>query len=85
MLDYSFIHFSFIPAISIAPLQVYAAARAGVEPTTLRLKVIVLTKAPARLTSMLTILTYNFFIQKWYAPRIQCFVSVEDLYIAVME
>ena len=75
---------SFIPAISIAPLQVfyhseallttariaycirvsrrgaqatagkrlaqgpYVAARAGVEPTTLRLKVIGSTKAPAR-------------------------------------
>src|SRR6218665_3405233 len=78
-----FIH-SFIPAISIAPLQVlyysealpttarilyrsftpkrkatagkglahgpYVAARAGVEPTTLRLKVIVSTKAPPRPT-----------------------------------
>src|SRR6218665_833698 len=77
-----FIH-SFIPAISIAPLQVlsysealpttarvlylsftpkrtgnsagkglaqgpYVAARAGVEPTTLRLKVIFSTKAPPR-------------------------------------
>src|SRR6218665_2330376 len=76
---HSFIH-SFIPAISIAPLQVlyysealpttarilyrcsqatagnglaqgpYEAARAGVEPTTLRLKVIVSTKAPPRPT-----------------------------------
>src|SRR6218665_3326271 len=82
-LCYSFIH-SFIPAISIAPLQVlyhsealpttarilylsftpsaqatagkglaqgpYVTARAGVEPTTLRLKVIDSTKAPSRPT-----------------------------------
>src|SRR6218665_1348155 len=85
----SFIH-SFIPAISIAPLQVfyhsealpatarilyrsftpkarsaqatagkglaqgpYVTARAGVEPTTLRLKVIDSTKAPSRPTTWL--------------------------------
>ena len=84
---YSFIH-SFIPAISIALLQVlyysealqhgycigvsrrsaqatagkglaqgpYVAARAGVEPTTLRLKVIVSTKAPPR---PVNVLMYN--------------------------
>src|SRR6218665_3520576 len=38
----------------------YTAARAGVEPTTLRLKVIVSTKAPPRPTLHLTYLTLHY-------------------------
>jgi len=59
----SFIH-SFISAISIAPLQVLyfsealPTTRAWVEPTTLRLKVMVATKAPPRPVNLLLIVEF---------------------------
>src|SRR6218665_2425397 len=49
----------------------YVAARAGVEPTTLRLKVIVSTKAPphppVQLYVLLGILTFNLLVDNQHA------------------
>src|SRR6218665_2744356 len=102
----SFIH-SFIPAISIAPLQVlyylealpttarilyrsftpsaqatagkglaqgpYVAAKAGVEPTTLRLKVIVSTKAPSRPTKLVMQATGSMFESDNFSSKMDKF------------
>jgi len=42
------------------------AARAGVQPTTLRLKVIVSTKAPPRPTNIMMHIAYSFYLHKIY-------------------